>query len=189
VYPVVTVQPVATSPSSQVTQPVFLLRRHDSYPHEPQQQYTHKMILRPITLNENKSDACYASPDCQQLLTMYHGFYPKIGFHIPWIGYFVIRQCEIVGSCGFVGPPKDGKVEIAYWTFKAFEGQGIASFACKELVTIAYEADPGLTITAKTAPEENASTKILAKNNFVFTGMVHDDEIGNAWLWTHKKTG
>jgi RimJ/RimL family protein N-acetyltransferase len=104
------------------------------------------------------------------------------------VGYFVIRQNQIVGSCSFIGKPQDGKVEIAYWTFKDFEGQGIASFACKELITIVYHADAGLIITAKTAPEHNASTKILEKNNFVFTEMVQDDEIGNAWLWTHQKT-
>ena len=98
----------------------------------------------------------------------------------------MVREDKIVGSCGFVGQPKDGKVEVAYWTFKEFEGQGIASFACKELVAIAYRADPSLTITAKTAPEHNASTKILAQNNFVFTEIVQDHEIGDAWLWTLK---
>ena len=84
------------------------------------------------------------------------------------------------------GQPKDGKVEIAYWTFKDFEGQGIASFACQELVTIAHQIDPSLTITAKTAPENNASTKILANNNFIFAEIVQDDEIGDAWLWVNK---
>ncbi len=146
------------------------------------------MNLRPITLNENKTNEAYASENCQQLLKMYDDFYPKTGFNIPWVGYFVVMQEKIVGSCGFVGQPKDGKVEIAYWTFKEFEGQGIASFACKELVTIAYQADQSLTITAKTAPEPNASTKILENNNFAFTKIVQDEEIGDAWLWTHKRT-
>lgn len=67
------------------------------------------------------------------------------------------------------------------------KGQGIASFACKELVTIAYQADPVLTITARTAPEHNASTKILENNHFAFTGIVQDEEIGDAWLWTHNR--
>ena len=46
--------------------------------------------------------------------------------------------------------------------------------------------DPTLLITAKTAPEHNASTKILEKNGFVFTAIVQDDEIGDAWLWKLK---
>lgn len=142
------------------------------------------MNLKPITLNEDKNNPLYASANCQQLLDMYEDFYPKIGFTLPWVGYFVVRQNQIVGSCGFVGQPKDGKAEIAYWTFSEFEGQGVASFACKELITIAGKEDPALTITAKTAPEANASTKILEKNNFTFSGIVQDEEIGDAWLWT-----
>jgi RimJ/RimL family protein N-acetyltransferase len=146
------------------------------------------MKLIPITQQEDKTNELYASADCQTLLAMYDDFYPKIGYNFPWVGYFIVRQDKIVGSCSFVGQPIDGKVEIAYWTFKEFEGQGIASFACKELVSIAYRTDPSLTITAKTAPEHNASTKILENNNFVFTEIVQDEEIGDAWLWTHKKT-
>ena len=146
------------------------------------------MRLIPITQNEDKTNAAYASADCQQLLQIYDGFYPKIGFNFPWIAYFVVRGDKIVGSCSFVGQPQEGKVEVAYWTFKEFEGQGIASFACKELVTIAKETDPSVTITAKTAPQINASTKILENNNFVFTEIVQDEEIGDAWLWIHKET-
>jgi ribosomal-protein-alanine N-acetyltransferase len=43
--------------------------------------------------------------------------------------------------------------------------------------------DPGLIITAKTAPEENASVAILRRNGFEFTGIVQDDGIGDAWEW------
>lgn len=146
------------------------------------------MILKPIALHEDKTNSLYASVDCQNLLNMYEEFYPKIGFHMPWVGYFIIKDEQVVGSCGFVGEPKDGSAEIAYWTFQEFEGQGIASFACKELVAIAYQADPNVTITAKTAPEHNASTIILEKNNFIFTRIVQDDEIGDAWLWVHNTT-
>lgn len=145
-----------------------------------------KLVL--IAPNEDKTKEMYASSECQQLLSMYDDFYPHIGFTIPWVGYSVWRQDKIVGSCGFVGQPKEGKVEVAYWTFKEYEGQGIASFACNQLVAIAYQTDPNVTITAKTAPEHNASTKILEKNNFAFTEIVQDEEIGDAWLWTHKGT-
>ena len=144
------------------------------------------MNLRPIALNEDKTNEDYASADCQQLLQMNDDFYSKIGFIIPWVAYFVVKQNQVVGSCSFLGQPQEGKVEIAYWTFKEFEGQGIASFACKELVSIANQTEPSVIITAKTAPEHNASTKILEKNNFVFTEIVQDEEIGDAWLWTHK---
>ena len=142
------------------------------------------MELRILQQKEDKADRLFESADCQTLLQMYEDYYPKIGFHLPWVAYLVVRHNQAVGSCSFTGPPKEGKVEIAYWTFNQFEGQGIASFACKELIKLAQHTDPKLIITAKTAPEHNASTKILANNQFIFTEIVQDEEIGDAWLWT-----
>ncbi|MCP9748395.1 GNAT family N-acetyltransferase [Lacihabitans sp. CS3-21] len=142
------------------------------------------MELRIIERHTDKSDDLYSSDDCQMLLQSYDDYYQTIGFKKPWVGYFVVRQNQVVGSCGFTGQPQDGKVEIAYWTFKAFEGQRIASFSCQELVSIARKTDATLLITAKTAPEQNASTKILQKNGFQYEGIVQDHEIGDAWLWT-----
>ncbi|MBX7062019.1 MAG: GNAT family N-acetyltransferase [Pyrinomonadaceae bacterium] len=145
------------------------------------------MELKIIEQDEDKAKDAFDSADCQLLLEMYEGFYPQIGFHPPWVGYFVVRGGRIVGSCGFAGQPQDGRVEVAYWTFKEFEGLGVASFACKELTSIAYRTDPSLTVTAKTAPEKNASTSILEKNGFAVEGIVQDHEIGDAWLWVHQK--
>lgn len=142
------------------------------------------MELKSIELNVDKSKEIYASTNCQQLINIMNEYYPKIGFNKPWIGYFVFNNNQVVGTGGFTGKPNDGKVEIAYWTFKEFEGQGIASFVCKQLVAIAKQNDQDIIITAKTAPEYNASTKILQKNGFTFTEIVKDDEIGDAWLWT-----
>lgn len=141
------------------------------------------MELRVLKVNENKADKLFYSADCQTLLSMYDSYYPEIGFNLPWIAYLVIRNGQVVGVGSFKGQPIHGKVEIAYWTFKAYEGQGISSFACKELVTIAHNFDPKIVVTATTAPENNASTNILTKNGFVFKGIVQDEEIGDAWLW------
>lgn len=145
------------------------------------------MELKTIALNVNKSKEIYGSDNCQILLKTYDEDYQKIGYNLPWVGYFVIEKNQIVGSCGFTGQPKEGKVEIAYWTFKEYEGQGIYSFSCKELILISEQSDPTIIITAKTAPEYNASTKILQNNGFIFTEIVQDDEIGDAWLWTLLK--
>ncbi len=144
------------------------------------------ITLQPIHLNEDKTRLLYSSSDCQQLLKVYEEYYPKIGFHPPWIGYFIVKDKQVVGSCSFTGPPQAGKVEIAYWTFKQFEGQGIASYACKGLISIAKATDPTIVLTAKTAPEQNASTKILSRNGFEYSGVVQDDEIGDAWQWILK---
>jgi RimJ/RimL family protein N-acetyltransferase len=140
--------------------------------------------LEPIGLKEDPILEKFASPECREVIKIYNDYYPKIGYHIPWIGYFVIRDGHVVGCCGFIKKPENGKVEIAYNTFKEFEGQGIATFSCRQLIALANKTDPSLIITAKSAPEHNASTKILQRCDFVFTGIVQDHDIGDAWEWT-----
>jgi [ribosomal protein S5]-alanine N-acetyltransferase len=143
------------------------------------------MTLEPIHIDEDQSKEIYANLDCQEIFKSYPEYYYKTGYHPPFIGYTVIRDGRVVGVAGFTGAPKDGRVEIAYGTFKEYEGQGIASFSCKQLIVITKAFDPNIIITAKTAPEQNASNKILASNGFLFTGVVHDDGIGDAWEWVY----
>lgn len=141
------------------------------------------LLLQPIQLDEDKTKGEFSSEDCQTALKMWEEYYPKIGFHPPWLGYFTWMDNRIVGTCGFTGPPINNRVEVSYWTFKEFEGRGLATIACKQLIAITRKADPELLITAKTAPENNASTTILERCGFVFTGIVQDHEIGDAWEW------
>ena len=144
------------------------------------------MTLKPIHIDEDKTKDIYANPSCQEIFKSYPDYYYKVGYNPPWIGYFVIWDERVVGVAGFTGQPKNDRVEIAYGTFKDYEGQGIASFSCIQLISIAKTADPAVIITAKTSPEHNASTKILQRNGFEFTGIVQDEEIGNAWEWIYR---
>ncbi|MDQ2719927.1 MAG: GNAT family N-acetyltransferase [Bacteroidota bacterium] len=146
------------------------------------------MTFEPIHIDEDETKERYASPDCQEIFKSYPKYYYKTGYNPPWIGYFVIRDGKVVGVGGFTGKPKDGRVEIAYGTFKENEGQGIASFSCRQLISIAKTTDPKVTITAKTSPEHNASAKILKRNGFEFSGIVQDEGIGDAWEWVLKET-
>ena len=100
------------------------------------------MNLRILNFVENKADKLFESNDCQTLLKMYDDFYPIIGFNLPWVAYLILQQNQVVGLGSFKGQPNEGKIEIAYWTFNGFKSQGIASFACKELITISQKADP-----------------------------------------------
>jgi len=145
------------------------------------------MKLHPIYISEDRTQAIYSNPACQDLFKIYTDYYQKIGFNPPWIGYFIVRNNQVVGTCSFTGKPRDRKIEIAYYTFKEFEGQGIASFACRELISISKTTDPKVIITAKTAPQHNPSTKILERNGFEFSGIVKYEEIGDAWEWVYKK--
>lgn len=103
----------------------------------------------------------------------------------PWSGYLAVDAAEvIVGTCGFKGPPDAaGVVEIAYFTFPGFEGQGVASAMAAALVERASSADGVRRLRAHTLPERNASTRILEKVGFGRLGEVVDPEDGLVWRW------
>lgn len=125
----------------------------------------------------------YNTRDCHEVILATIDLYRINGFHKPWVGYLAIDDNIIVGAAGFNGKPENNVVEISYYTFQAYEGRGYASLACQQLIKIAKHQNPSLVICAKTAPEENASTKILRRNGFVYRRIVQDHEIGDAWLW------
>ena len=104
----------------------------------------------------------------------------------PWGGYLAVdkERNEIIGTCAFKGPPDgEGVVEIAYFSFPPFEGQGYATAMARELIAIAG-ADPGSpTVIAHTLPESNASNHILQKIGMRFAGDVIDPEDGPVWRW------
>ena len=144
------------------------------------------MKLVPISLDSKLNVEFEAYPDCKESLQMSIDFYNRVGYVLPWIGYYGKLNNEFVGAGGFKGKPKDKKVEIAYGTFRKYEGKGIGTEICRQLVLLAIETDPEIIITARTLPEENASTGILKKNGFVLLGTVWDEEDGNVWEWEYK---
>ena len=144
------------------------------------------LTLEPISIDIDTSKEIYANDYCRDLFKVYPDYYNKIGYHLPWIGYFVIRGNRVVGGCGFVEKPVNGRVEIAYGTKKEYEGQGVASFSCKALTALALQTDTTLIVTAKTEPCHNASVVILQRNGFTYTGVVQDHEIGDAWEWVYQ---
>lgn len=109
--------------------------------------------------------------------------YQRIGFTSPWIGYVGLEDGLPVEVCGFKSQPVSGRVEIAYGTVPGHEGKGIATTLASELVRIAREEDRSLTVFAQTLPEENASTSLLKKLGFRFTGSVEHPEDGTVWEW------
>lgn len=146
------------------------------------------MKLIPIDKDETLNSEFLQNPDCADFLQVYPAFYEKVGFDKPWIGYFVANEeGKIIAFGGFKGKPRNGKIEIAYGTVANFEKQGYGTMLCKELVDLALKEDSTVQITARTLPEENASTRILKRNGFEFTGIVWDDDDGNVWEWKFKK--
>lgn len=124
-------------------------------------------------------------PDTTEILDMTVKYYARIGYSLPWVGYFAMIDDAIVGSAGFKGRPLHGRVEIAYGTMPAFQHRGIGTEICRQLVTIAKNTDPGVTVTARTLRKESYSTKILKKNGFIKIGTVSDPEDGKVWEWEY----
>ena len=113
--------------------------------------------------------------------------YEAVGFVSPWLGYLAVSDGRVVGTCGFKTPSVAGKVEIAYFTFPQFEGGGIATAMARELLALATAAEPGITVTAQTLREHNASTRILEKLGFTFKGTVAHPDDGKVWEWEWRK--
>ena len=144
------------------------------------------MKLIPIRETLEENEAFVNHPDCLETVYMSVDFYKRVGYQPPWIGYYVEKNDQLVGSAGFKGRPVDGKVEIAYGTFERFRHQGIGTHMCRLLVELSLATDPSVIITARTLPEKNYSTSILEKNGFVRLGTVIDPEDGEVWEWQYQ---
>ena len=105
----------------------------------------------------------------------------------PWThGFTILHRAsgEMVGSCGYKGPPDaDGVVEIAYGIDAAYQDPGYATEAARALVAHALEQDGVLLVIAHTLPEPNASGRVLTKCGFRWIGEVVDPEDGPVWRW------
>lgn len=107
----------------------------------------------------------------------------------PWGGYLVVDRTSraVVGTCAFKhGPGRDGRVEIAYYTFPSFEGKGYASAMADSLLEIARAAPAARVVSASTLPERNASTRVLEKLGFAWKGQDLDPEEGPVWRWESR---
>lgn len=108
-----------------------------------------------------------------------------------WGGFLVMdaRTAAVVGTCAFKGAPDAvGTVEIAYFTFPPFEGQGYAAEMAAILLARAQEAPEVRRVIAHTLPERNASTRILEKIGLRHTGTVNDPRDGAVWRWEWERT-
>ena len=107
----------------------------------------------------------------------------------PWtFGFLVLHVADrlVIGSGGFKGPPgTEGVVEIAYGIAPDYRGRGFATEVARALTEHALGDARVRTIRAHTLPEPNASTRVLAKCGFHFTGEVHDPEDGAVWRWEY----
>jgi RimJ/RimL family protein N-acetyltransferase len=128
-------------------------------------------------------DVGVLSQQAAEVCAQTSALYSLVGFNPPWVGYLAMDGLQLVGTCAFTKAPKDGRVEIAYFTFPEFEGRGIATAMAKKLIEIGKASDNRLLIMAYTMPVVNASNSILKKLGFVFAGEVDHSEDGIVWEW------
>ena len=146
------------------------------------------MLLLPIDIDEAKNARFQQIPECLEVLNVYPPFYRKVGYNKPWIGYFISEDGEeVIGVGGYKGKPINNKIEIAYGVFPKYQGKGVATGICRELVQLALKADATVRITARTLKDGYASQSVLKKNGFECLGIVFDDEDGEVLEWEYKK--
>ena len=142
------------------------------------------MRFVPIAKEGSPAEDVGALPNvANEVCTATARLYEANGFLPPWIGYLVLSDDVLAGTCAFKTPPREGTVEIAYFTFPGFEARGLATGMARELMRIARDAYPGIEFMAQTLPVENASNSILRKLGFQFAGTVDHEEEGRVWEW------
>ena len=101
-----------------------------------------------------------------------------------FLGYLVIDSAsqQHVGVCSLKGPPVEGVVEMAYFTFPGQEGLGIATAMARFLLDHARTLPDVSLVIAHTLPEPNASTRVLEKAGMHFAGEAQEDELP-VWRW------
>jgi len=142
--------------------------------------------LVPIKEKIEDNEEFINHPFCKDNIYMSIDFYQRVGYNPPWIGYYVKEDDEFIAAVGFKGPPVNGSIEIAYGVFEPYQHKGIGTEICKMLVELSLKTDQTIRITARTLPENNFSTRVLEKNNFIFAGEINDPEDGEVWEWVYN---
>ena len=142
------------------------------------------MELIAITENGEMTKPVSSAPQiAAEIVRATTQLYRAVGYEPPWIGYLAVENDVCVGTCGFKSPPQNNRVEIAYFTFPKHESRGVATRMAAELIRIALDKMPAVTVTAQTLPEENASTSVLKKLRFRMIDTVEHPEDGLVWEW------
>lgn len=143
-------------------------------------------------LDAARLDALITAPPTdllKEVVAATQALYAATGAAAPWLSYLAERDGTPVGICSFKGPPHEGLVEIAYFTFPENEGQGIAKQMAVALLRIAFASSTIKAVLAHTLPEENASTRVLRHAGFRLMGQVDDPDDGSVWRWGQIREG
>jgi ribosomal-protein-alanine N-acetyltransferase len=120
--------------------------------------------------------------DWQRKLFAAHPAEPGFG------GWYVIGAGELVGTCGFKGPPDTtGEVEIGYSVIEPRRRRGYASGAVHLLVQRAFSDGRVLAVAAETGPTDLSSQAVLTRCGFELLGSRIDADDGEVLRFQRKR--
>lgn len=163
---------------------------HDRIPMSKRVLSTDDLRLSPIEKDgsvKGLSRAPVAGEPLFEVLALTMSLYEVAGYVPPWLCYVALAGDVPVGTCGFKSAPKDGEVELAYFTFPAFEGRGVASWMAKELLAIAADHEAAPEVFAQTLPKDGPSTTVLRNLGFIHRDTLLHPEDGLVWEWRQRK--
>jgi RimJ/RimL family protein N-acetyltransferase len=99
-----------------------------------------------------------------------------------WMHFFIVNGL-LVGSGGFVGPPRGGQVEIGYEIAPGFRRRHYGTGAAAALIAKAFQSREVRSVIAHTMPEDGPSTKVLEGVGFVNEGEIKDPQGVTLWRW------
>ena len=97
-----------------------------------------------------------------------------------------VETARIVGTCGFKGEPQDGQVEIGYGVAAGWRGRGVAAAAVRQLLDVAQNLAPGVTVVALVNPENLPSTAVVQRLGFHAVGECIDTDGERLVQWVHE---
>jgi len=111
----------------------------------------------------------------RDVLGYLYGLYREHPEWEGWLAWYAVRIDNdypiLCGSIGFKGPPDErGIVEIGYSVLPEFQGQGLATEMVAAIVQWAKNQSLVTRIEAETNIDNQASIRVLEKNNFVGAG-------------------
>lgn len=101
--------------------------------------------------------------------------------------YFIEREGQVIGCCGFKSAPSHGRVEIGYHVVPKAQGLGAATFAVKQLCHIAFAAGLVETVFATIAADNAASLHVVQKNGFSYKEPIIDEDGDQLEYWELDK--
>jgi [ribosomal protein S5]-alanine N-acetyltransferase len=109
---------------------------------------------------------------------------------LNWMARLMMsKNREIVGHCGFHGPPDVvGRAEIGYTVFTAYRGQGLAKEAARALAEWAF-AQGEQEVFASVSPNNAPSLAIVRSLGFTQVGTQEDEVDGLELVFALRSSG